>query len=589
MNEGTTWRYTFLGAIITILPVMIVLQLVRIQTNPKQLEDLLEANEPYLCTNRTFYPARGQIYDRWGHLLAGNQTVYQVGIELGDVRNPQTIALTLNVVLGMDYSTALGKASLPYEKGKSVYAVVEDYVAKEKVDRLKQLKEQITEIYGNNLDKDAPSLRGLVWHPHLERTYPEMETGSNILGFVSREGRGYFGVEEKYNDLLAGIPKTICVPNDPNKVTELPNIPDGASLILTIDRAVQAEMERIVDDSVAESGSKSGVIVVLDPKTGEILALAQTTRMDLNDFGRYGELYTNDNPFNRAVSVTYEPGSVYKVMTMASALDKGIVRPETPFLDTGIFEGGGAVIRNWNSGAWGPQTMQTCMQYSLNVCLASVAWMLGPRDFYSYMRSFGIGSLTGVDLAGEVPGRLKVPGDGDWYDADLATNSFGQGVSATPLQMASAISAVANDGKVMTPHIVKAMVNKGYQYDMGEHVSSIPLKADTAHMLTEMLAQTVEAESYQNANVDGYRMAGKTGTAEIPTPFGYTTSATNASFVGWGPTEDPRFLVYIWLEEPTSSPWGSEVAAPVFRDVVERLVVFFNIPPDDVRQALLSQ
>jgi len=148
---------------------------------------------------------------------------------------------------------------------------------------------------------------------------------------------------------------------------------------------------------------------------------------------------------------------------------------------------------------------------------------------------------------------------------------------------------VANDGKLMTPHIVKAMVNKGYQYDMGQPVSSIPLKADTAHMVNEMLAQTVEAESYENANVEGYRMAGKTGTAEIPTPFGYTTSATNASFVGWGPVEDPRFLVYIWLEEPTSSPWGSEVAAPVFRDVVERLVVFLNIPPDDVRQALLSQ
>jgi cell division protein FtsI/penicillin-binding protein 2 len=178
-----------------------------------------------------------------------------------------------------------------------------------------------------------------------------------------------------------------------------------------------------------------------------------------------------------------------------------------------------------------------------------------------------------------------VPGDDDWYDADLGTNAFGQGVAATPLQMAAAISAVANDGKMMAPHIVRAIVDKGHQFNIEPRVVSVPIRKETANTLTEMLAQSLEEEA-SDALIEGYRMAGKTGTAEIPTPFGYSSSATNASFVGWGPVDDPKFLVYIWLEKPSTSPWGSVVAAPVFRQAVEKLVVLMDIPPDRIRRAL---
>jgi cell division protein FtsI/penicillin-binding protein 2 len=204
------------------------------------------------------------------------------------------------------------------------------------------------------------------------------------------------------------------------------------------------------------------------------------------------------------------------------------------------------------------------------------------------MRAFGIGHLTNVDLANEVSGRLKVPGDADWYDADLGTNSFGQGVAATPLQMAAAISSLANDGKMMAPRIVRSIVNEGRQFDTEPRVAGQPIKPETARALTEMLAASLEDEA-SDALVEGYRVAGKTGTAEIPTPFGYTSGVTNASFVGWGPVDDTRFLVYIWLEKPETSIWGSVVAAPVFRQVVERLVVLMDIPPDGVRQQLHGQ
>jgi cell division protein FtsI/penicillin-binding protein 2 len=316
--------------------------------------------------------------------------------------------------------------------------------------------------------------------------------------------------------------------------------------------------------------------------------MATTPRLDLNEYWRYGEVFKGDTPFNRAVSQTYEPGSVFKVLTMAAALDKGAVKPETEFLDTGVFEIGGTFIYNWNRAAWGPQDMLGCLQHSLNVCLAWIATQLGAKDFYAYMNAFGIGHMTGIDMAGEMPGRLKSPGDADWYDADLGTNSFGQGVAVTPLQLAVASAAIANDGKLMAPRIVRSVINKGQQFDTQPRVVGLPIQAQTAHTLTDMLATSLEEEA-SDALVEGYRVAGKTGTAEIPTPYGYSTSVTNASFVGWGPVDDPKFLVYIWLEKPTSSMWGSIVAAPVFKEVVEQLVVLMDIPPDDVRKKLTQQ
>lgn len=587
MNTEHAWRYTFLGALLSVLPALIMLKMVSLQTNPRQVELFEAQGRLFAGANLKVEPVRGQIYDRWGNLLAGNKTVYEVGVDLNQVSNPQTIALTLNVVLGLDYETVLAAARIK-PSDKAVYARLADYVTQDKMDRLLELKQQIQETYQGSRDKNRPSLSGLTFAPHLARSYPEKSLASNILGFVSRENKGYFGIEEKYNDILAGKSKTIWVPNDPNRAEELPLVPDGASLILTLDRAIQTEMERILDRAIDNTGSDSGTIVILDPKTGEILAIATTPRIDLNEYQRYFDRFDNDTPFNRGVSQAYEPGSVYKVLTMAAGLDSGAVKPETSFLDTGVFEIGGTYIYNWNSGAWGPQDMQGCMQHSLNVCLAWIASQMGTKDFYRYMNAFGIGHLTGVDLAGEVPGRLKVPGDGDWYDADLGTNSFGQGVAATPVQMAAAVAAVANDGKMMAPHMVRSMINKGHQYDMDQRVIGIPIRPETARTLTEMLARSLETES-SDALVTGYRVAGKTGTAEIPTPYGYTSNATNASFVGWGPADDPQFLVYVWLEKPTTSPWGSVVASPLFRQVVERLVVLLNIPPDDVRHQLLSQ
>ncbi|HZD58323.1 MAG TPA: penicillin-binding protein 2 [Anaerolineales bacterium] len=585
MTQESSWRYTTLGLLLSAMALFIVVQMVRIQLSP-QAEVFRDQGNAYSGGWQTIVPARGEIFDRWGHLLAGNTTVYEVGVELSEVQNPSTIALALNAIVGADHDEVYAAASQE-PSSTAVYRVLADFVTEDQKTRLEQLAGEMDVAYQDSKDQKRPSLAGLRFVPHLQRSYPEKELASNVLGFVNRQGRGFFGVEEKFNDLLAGTPQTVWIPADPNRVEEIPDIPPGASLTLTIDRAVQSEMEAILDQALATSGAENGTILVMDPRTGEILAMATTPRLDLNEYWRYAEVFVNPTPFNRAVSKAFEPGSVFKVLTMSTALDTGTVKPNTPFLDTGVFEIGGAIIHNWDGGAWGPQDMLGCMQHSLNVCLAWVASQVGADQFYAHMQKFGIGHLTGVDLAGEVPGRLKIPGDNDWYEADLGTNAFGQGVSVTPVQLVTAVSALANDGKMVTPRVVKSVLDKGRVYNTSPQVVGMPITAETAHKITKMLATSLEVES-SVALVDGYQVAGKTGTAEIPTPLGYTSSATNASFIGWGPVDDPRFLVYIWLEKPTTSPWGSVVAAPVFHDAVERLVVLMNLPPDNVRKRLIN-
>jgi len=187
-----------------------------------------------------------------------------------------------------------------------------------------------------------------------------------------------------------------------------------------------------------------------------------------------------------------------------------------------------------------------------------------------------------VDLSGEAMGRLKIPGDSDWYPVDLGTNAFGQGVTVTPMQMLMAVSAIANDGQMVTPHMLYAMLRDGHQYNVPSQYAGSPISEQTARTLTQMLSISLEGES-SDALLPGYRVAGKTGTAQIPTDYGYDPDRTNASFIGWGPVDDPQFMVYVWLQEPTTSIWSSQTAAPVFSEVAEQTVITLNIPPDLVR------
>lgn len=583
MRQQYAWRSKVLATALALVAFAIVAQMARIQ-NSREAAVFRQQGNAYASVLETFYPDRGEIYDRNGHLLAGNKTVYEVGVNLSEIKDANAIAMAVGVELGMDYNQLYQQITNP-AAGLS-YVVLADYVPSDKAAVLQQLKVAMQ----NQAPEGALGrLSGLEFKAHPQRSYPEGALASNVLGFVNREGRGYFGVEEKYNDLLAGVPVQVLVPTDPNKAYEIPHVPDGTTLVLTINRDLQAATEKILDDALATYGAQGGTIIVMDPRTGELLAIASTPRMDLNQFWNYASIYHNASEFDPAVSMPYEPGSVMKVLTMAAALDSGTVVPSTPFLDTGSIMVGGATIHNWDDQAWGPQDMIGCLQHSLNVCLAWVATQMGTQNFYGYMNRFGFGRLTGVDLAGEAAGRLKVPGDSDWYPVDLATNAFGQGVAATPIQMMMAASAVANDGRMVVPHVLYSMLREGRQYNVPPQYAGSPIRTDTAHTLNEMLAISLENES-SSALVPGYRVAGKTGTAQIPTPQGiYDSTSTNASFIGWGPVDDPKFMIYVWLEKPSASIWGSETASPVFAQVAEKTVILLDIPPDNIRHEIASK
>ncbi len=579
MREQYAWRSLTLAGILALVGLSIILQIVRIQTSPEaatfrgRFAQSVEAIQ-------TFYPQRGQIYDRNGHLLAGNTTVYEIGVDLKNAKDKHAIALAVGMELGLNPDNLYSLMANP--PSNLEYLILVNYADSDKALALQQLKLRV--------DAQTPSggqssLTGLVFTPRPLRTYPEGALASNVIGFVSHEGRGYFGIEEKYNDILAGTPIQVKVPVDPNQAADIPQVPNGTTLILTLDRDLQAATEQILDDSLTKYGAQGGTIVIMDPRNGEILAMASTPRMDLNQFWNYSSIYHNASEYNLAVSTPYEPGSVLKILTMAAALDNSTVTPATTFLDTGSILIGGITIKNWNDEAWGLQDMEGRIQNSLNVCMAWVSSQMGAQNFYGYMNCFGLGHLTGIDLADEAAGRLKAPGDTDWSPADLGTNAFGQGVATTSIQMMMAASAIANNGRMVTPHVLYAMVRDGRQFNVPAQYAGSPISVHTAQTLDQMLVTSIKNEA-SLASVPGYNIAGKTGTAQIPVEGGYDPINTNASFIGWGPMDDPRFMIYVWLESPSASIWGSETAAPVFAQVAQKTILMLGIPPDDIRQQI---
>ncbi len=585
MRKEFVWRSLSLAGIFAIIGVSIIVQMARIQTSTEAAAFREEVNR-YKGWTENIYPARGEIYDRNGNLLAGNRSVYEIGVTLNDVENAQSIASILSTVLDLDYVNIL--ASINNASEEQVYLSLVDYVSAEEVAELRRIQDDIKKERGDS-QESYDDLSGLSFRVHLARSYPEDEIASNVIGFVNRSGRGYFGVEEKYNDLLAGVPVEVWIPADPNRVEEIPQVPDGTTLILTLDRELQAKIEEILDESLYNYGAKAGAIVVMDPQNGEILAMASTPRLDLSHYSQYDQVFDNASEYNRAINMPYEPGSVMKILTMAAALEMGVVTPQTGYTDTGAFPVGGAIIRNWNQESWGYQDMTSCLRNSLNICLAWIAVEMGPENFYEYMSDFGIGHPTGIDLSGEAGGRLKVPGDADWYPVDLATNSFGQGVTATPIQMMMAASSIANEGQMVTPHILYGMLRNGTQYDFPPQNAGSPISKETASVLSEMLANSIAGEDSE-ATIPGYRLAGKTGTAQIPTEYGYySPDETNASFIGWGPVDDPQFMIYVWLEKPTTSTWASKTAAPVFALVAKESIRVLNIPPDIIRMQYAAE
>jgi cell division protein FtsI/penicillin-binding protein 2 len=563
-------RLRFALMVCLVLTGLVVVQLLRVTFLDDYRRHFSELGDLISVRERNYAPSRGLIYDRDGELMATNDVEYELGLSPPYVVNRADVIDTLSELLDMSPSE-IERAV----RSDALYVLIKRPVSAEIGNEIKRRRAA-----------GEASLNGVSLVPIPRRNYPSGPLAGQLLGFVAYNYQGqqvgYFGVEGFYNELLAGRPVRGFEHLVPFDVQPNPKPDQGTDIYLTVDRDVQYLVEVVMADAIARYGARGGTIIVMQPRTGEILGMSSWPTYDPNNYVQFPPT----NPANPAVSGQIEPGSTFKVLTMAAAMDAGLVTANTPFMDNGYIEVGGAVIRNWNYGGWGPVDMQRCMQYSLNVCLAAVATWVGPNTFYNYMSAFGVGHLTGVDLAAETAGRLKRPGDPDWYDSDLATNSFGQGVAVSPLQLITAVSAIANGGTMMQPHVLRQVAHTGRVHVTQNQVLGRPIRPETAAALTQMLVDSLEAGEGSQALVPGYRIAGKTGTAQIPMPGGYHPRDTIGSFIGWGPVDNPQFIVLVVLDRPTTSQWGSETAAPVFKQLVERLVVLLEIPPDDVRREL---
>jgi cell division protein FtsI/penicillin-binding protein 2 len=420
---------------------------------------------------------------------------------------------------------------------------------------------------------------GISVAPSAHRFYPEGPLAGHLLGFVNAEGRG-FGLEEYHQAQLRGRPGLRFVGWDPLGV--LRDVPpeDGSDLYLALDYLLQQQVEYELVQGVNQAEADGGTCIILDPRSGAVLASASVPGYDPNQFPRLAtespQIFTDP-----AISKQYEPGSVLKILTMAAALDSGLVTPSSTLEDREAIEVGGRVIRNWDGKGHGLVSMVDVLALSLNVCTAQLSTHMGSRTFYRYLSDFGLGQTTGIDLGGEIAGRVKQPGDADWSESELGINSFGQGVATTPLQLTAAVAAVAQGGQLMRPHVASLYVSDGAGIQAEQGAVRSVISQETAQQLTQMLVQVVEREA-PAAMVPGYQVAGKTGTAQVPIPGGYHPQDTIVSFVGYLPAGDPQIAVLVKVDRPRSGSSGRDVAAPIFSRVARRACHLLDIQPQVV-------
>ena len=507
-------------------------------------------------------PERGLIYDRNGAVLAANGADYQISVAPNLLFDAEEAATDLSPILNEPRQDILEKLT-----AKEPYVLLAGRVQEDVAEAIRAL------------DHD-----GIQLDPLPRRYYPQGELLCHTLGYVDLNGLGGSGIEAYYQRELAGEAVSATVNISPLSAQQNVLAKDGSDLTLTIDRTIQYTVEKHLKEALEEHGAVSGSIIVMEPDTGAILAMAAAPCYDPSTF--YDTYEQNPDLLSNPITGSqFEPGSIIKLITMAAALDSGTVTPQTTYNDKGeLFVGGHRTV-NWDRGAHGIVDMTTLLVRSLNVGAAQLSTWMGADTFYDYMLSFGLGRPTGVDVIPELEGLMPLPGSNLWAESFLATNSYGQAMAITPLQLISAVSAIANEGSLMQPFVVKEKHNANGSYIHEPYVASKPISQETAQQLTTMAITTVY-QGVPKAIVPGYTIAGKTGTAQIPENGIYLEDTVIGTFVGWLPADNPEIIVLVKLDRPTSEPWGSLTAAPVFAKLVKELVVLLGIPPDDVRLAL---
>jgi cell division protein FtsI (penicillin-binding protein 3) len=510
----------------------------------------------------TMEGARGTVTDRHGKVFAMNVEVPSIFGVPTSLDSPTNAARSLSPVLHIRREEIEKK--LRQDKH---FVWLARKVEPEQGRRLEQL-----------------SIDGIGMVMEGRRFYPKGPLLAHVLGFVGMDGVGLEGLERRYESQLHGEKRLTILQRDALGRTVFPKdlreqVPaTGQALTLTIDEVIQYIAEKELEEAVDHARAKSGTIIVMEPRTGAILAMAVSPRFDPNAVASL----TADRWRNRALTDTYEPGSTMKVVVAAAALEERVMMPGSMlFGENGRMTIANTTIHDHEKLGW--MTFAQMIQKSSNIGAAKTGMLVGDQRLYRYLQAFGFGQRTDIDLPGEVSGLLKAPRE--WGRRSLASISMGQEVGVTPLQMITAVSAIANDGVLMKPYVVAEVRDqKGQRMkEILPQVKRRVVSPATAHTLTTIMEGVVSSGTGTKAAIPGFRVAGKTGTAQKvdPRTGTYSSALSIGSFVGFVPADAPRLTIIVVIDEPQGEAWGGVVAAPVFRRVGEQVLTYLGVPRDD--------
>jgi len=532
-----------------------------IQLQILQGDKLMRLGERQHLKEWIVLPKRGALFDRTGEPLALSMESHSVYARPHRIHDPDKMSQALSRILNMRAAEVKEKLT-----AKKPFVWIRRQVSSAEAEKIQVL--------------NAEGI-GMFYEP--KRYYPQGQLAGQLIGFVGRDSEGLEGVELKYNDYIRGETGSSIAERDAlgRRVlvqgVEGLHIPPGSDIHLTLDTSIQHMAEKELEASILKYRAKAGVAIVVEPFTGEVLALANYPSFDPNNYTKHSA----EQRRNRAVTDSFEPGSTFKTVLAAAALEEGVVGKDDLFYcEMGKYSYAGKIIHDTHPHGWLP--FSKILQVSSNIGFTKVAEKLKKDRFFRYIEKFGFGQITGIDVPGEVSGLLRRPEK--WSAIDLATHAFGQGLSATPMQLVMAYAAIANGGFLMRPYVMRRAVGPAGEtlLENQPHVARRVISEKTATLLSSILQDvTTEGGTGFMANVDGFDVAGKTGTAQKADPVhgGYAAKKRVASFVGFVPAHSPRLVALVLIDEPEVNVYGGVVAAPVFRNIAQGALRHLAVAP----------
>lgn len=561
MKKWDIARFVIILGIIVVLYFTIIARLFYWQV--VRFEELREIGRAQNSETIPIPAVRGRILANDGFPLASNIISYLLYVNPKTIKDRKSVSERLGQVLNDDSASIAAKLAQDLFWVKIAQSMSPD--KKREIERL--------------------NIKGIGFQQEYSRFYPEASSAAHLIGFLGKDekgkNRGYFGIEGKYDGLLGGRDGALYAIRDALGNQVLTDIRedkkiDGISVKLTIDRTIQYASDKRLAEGLVRYGATGGSVIIMEAKTGAILAMSSFPRFDPEKYYEYdGATYKNP-----ALSSLYEPGSTFKLLIMAAALDLKRVEPDTRCnICSGAIQMGEYKIRTWNDKYFPDSTMTDVIVHSNNIGMVFVGQKLGLENMISYLKSFGLDDLTGIDLQGEAAGTVR--DKKDWYPIDLATSSFGQGISTTPIQLITAVNSLANDGRLMTPYVVSEIqTSDGRKIEIKPKEKRRTVSTATSAVVTNMMVAAVEEGEAKWTKIKNYKIAGKTGTAQIPVSGHYDPNQTIASFVGFLPAGNPKVTMLVLVDRPTTSIYGSETAAPIFFNIARDIIKYYNLPPE---------